>query len=293
MARRNQNGGGRRQSSATGGRRRNSGGGGGGGNSAPPPPISATPTGSDIPAYNPSPMDFSAPAMYSGQNPGPPRGVQPGEGIPNFGGGANGTTIPAFTMPAWDKVLQHYQPPNPGLPLTGYGEQARNQLENALSSDMAGYGAQYSQIAPQYNLQNQRIQTNQGIDTQHTAESLADRGIFNSGITNTQLQQLAGMYNRQHQDLISNAQQQATGVTQGVSGAVGNYYSGLADLYNQIAATEYQNPNSPVPTHPAGGGNQGGGNNSGGGGGGGGGGGNQGGGGKKKKKTSSGRRNQT
>jgi hypothetical protein len=246
-------------------------------------------------------MDFSAPATYSGPPSAPPRGVQEGEGVPNFRGGANGTTIPAFTLPNWTNVLQHYKPPAQSLPLTGYGLQARNQIESALSSDLAGYGAQYSQIAPQYNLQNARISTNEGLDRQHQAESLADRGIFLSGVTNDQFNQLAGQYNRQYQDLISQAQQQATDVTQGISGSVGDYYASLADLYNQIAATEYQNPYSPVPQYPAGGGSggSGGGSNSGGGGGSnGGGGGNSGGGGgggsknggKGSGKTASGRR---
>lgn len=235
-------------------------------------------------------MDFNAPATYSGTPAPPPRGVREGEGVPNFRGGANGTNIPAFTLPSWTNVMQHYQPPKVNLPLTGYGQASLNSIEDSLAANLAGYGAQYSQIAPQYNLQNARIATNEGQDRAHLAETLADRGIFNSGITNDQFQQLAGNYNRNYQDLISQAEQQAINTTSGVSGTVGDYYNSLADLYNQIAATEYQNQNSPVPSHDGsgGGGDQGGGGQGGGGNKGGGG---QGGGKGKGGKTNSGRRN--
>lgn len=253
---------------------------------APPPPAP--------PAYNPpAPIDFNAPATYSGTPAPPPRGVAEGGGVPNFRGGANGTDIPAFTLPSWTNVMQHYQPPKVNLPLTGYGQASLNSIEDSLASNLAGYGAQYSQIAPQYNLQNARIQTNEGQDRAHLAETLADRGIFNSGVTNTDFTNLAGQYNRNYQDLISSTEQQAANTTSGISGTVGDYYNALADLYNQIAATEYQNQNSPVPTHDGSGGQQGGGGS--GGGGNGGGGGNSGGNGKGGKggKTKSGRRNRT
>jgi len=190
-------------------------------------------------------------------------------------------------------MLGNYKPANPGLPLTGYGEQARNQLDASLNSNLAQYQNAYAQIPATYNLQQARINTNQGLDTQHLKESLADRGIYQSGITGEDLRQLQGQYNRNYQDLLLNAQNQAQGVLGGVSSTFGDYYSQLADLMNQIAATEYQNPNSPVDSSS---GNQGG-ASAGGGGGGQGGGNNSGGGGNKggkggKQKTKSGRRNQ-
>jgi hypothetical protein len=223
-------------------------------------------------------MDFSTPATYSGAGTPNFPGVQNGKGIPNFRAGATGAGFQPMTLPTWTKVLQNYQPPKVSLPLTGYGQAGLNSIEDSLAADLAGYGAQYSQIAPQYNLQNARLQTNESLDRQHLAEQLADRNIFNSGVTNTDLTNLAGDYNRQYQDLISQTQGQAANVTSGISGTVGDYYKSLADLYNQIASTEYDNPYSPVPTHD-GSGNGGSGNGSGGNGGGGSGGGNGGGGG--------------
>jgi len=252
------------------------------------------------------PPDFSSPAQYPSLQADPlsqsgqmSANIAGGNG---FGGGGNNQDLglTPLNLPNWTDVLKGYKPANPGLPLTGYGEQARRQLDASLNSNLAQYQNAYLQIPAQYNLQQARTNTNQGLDTQHLKESFADRGIYQSGITTEDMRQLQGQYNRQYQDLTLAAQNQAQGVLQGVSGSFGDYYSQLADLMLQIAAQEYQNPNSPVDSSSGNpGGGQGGGQGGGGGGGqgggssGGGGGGKGGGKGGKGGKTKSGRRNKT
>jgi len=249
---------------------------------------------SPAPNYNVTPPDpWNSPAQYPSLQSDPlSQNGQLAANVANsgggFGGGGNNQDLglQPLNLPNWTDVLGNYKPANPGLPLTGYGEQARNQLDASLNSNLAQYQNAYAQIPATYNLQQARINTNQGLDTQHLKESLADRGIYQSGITGEDLRQLQGQYNRNYQDLLLNAQNQAQGVLGGVSSTFGDYYSQLADLMNQIAATEYQNPNSPVnaASNQGGGGNQQGGNK---------GGGSKGKGGNGKQRTKSGRRTQS
>lgn len=225
------------------------------------------------PAMFDAPATYDAPTMMASLANNPQ--VQNGMGTPKYRGGANGVGLGPLQMPEWTSVLNNYRPANPGLPLTGYGEEGRRNLEAQLQLNLASYGAQYNQVAPQYNLANQRIQTNENLDIENKKEELADRGIFLSGITDQDMTEMGGMYNRQYQDLLLGAQQNVAGISSGLSGSLGDYYGGLADLMARIARTEYDNPNSPVLTNPPGGGGSGGGGGgSGGGGNGGGGGGN-------------------
>jgi hypothetical protein len=91
----------------------------------------------------------------------------------------------------------------PGMPLDPYYEAQRRMLEDQLQASLSPLRSAHDQVLASNGLQQARMDTNQGVDTDQLLNSMAARGIFGSGIQNHDQGQLSTDYLRQNQDLAN------------------------------------------------------------------------------------------
>lgn len=113
----------------------------------------------------------------------------------------------------------------PHLPLDPQFEAQRRLLEDQLQASLSPLRAAHDQVLASNGLQQARLDTNQGVDTDSLLNSLAARGIFGSGIQNHDMGQLATDYLRQNQDLAN--------ATAGSLGDIASQRSAARLAYNQ------------------------------------------------------------
>lgn len=150
-------------------------------------------------------------------------------------------------LPNWNQFINGYYGELPQQPqyLTGAGLQQQQALMNQLRNNLSGLGSVYGQVAPQYNMAGQRLQTNYGIDREALGGSLANRGIFEGGLADTQFQRQLGDYNRQLQDLNSAAQGQVSDIYSQAGGQFDDVIAQLLALYSQQAQQQAQSGSAP------------------------------------------------
>lgn len=128
------------------------------------------------------------------------------------------------------------------LPLSPYFEAGRRSLNDQYSQTLAQINAGRSQVQPQLNLGLARLGTDQGIDYRRLQSTLADRGIYNSGVTNTSRNQLFTQYDRQRQDYAQQAQDQLGNFAQQDAQARLSYVQGLQQLLLAAAQAAAADP---------------------------------------------------
>lgn len=182
-------------------------------------------------------------AVPPGANPG---GRPPGQGGgTDTGGGAGGGTG-GGTGGGGDANGDGI-PDN--LPLDAYFEAQRRQLNDALMARLGYINPQREQIGADRALQEARLNTNEGVDTNRLLEQLASRGAFGGGVQVRDQGYLGTDYLRQRQDLASQVAQSLSGLSQQESEAQSQYSSGLMEallaLAQRQAASQYAvTPNS-------------------------------------------------
>lgn len=129
-----------------------------------------------------------------------------------------------------------------GFPLTGEFEAGRRALDDQLTGTLGSILAQRQLVGPQMNLYLTRLGNDQAIAARQLRESMADRGIYNSGITRqNQILQNTG-FDRTRQDYGTNAAQQYSALAQQEQEARLSYSRGLQDLLLRIAAMQAGSP---------------------------------------------------
>jgi hypothetical protein len=129
-----------------------------------------------------------------------------------------------------------------GLPLDGRFEAGRRVLDDTLNATLGNVGYQRGLIAPQMNLQLTRLGTDQGLANRRLSESMADRGILNSGVTTQNRIELSTGFDRTRQDWAQSAAEQYSLLAQQEQEARLAYARGLQDLILQIAAAQAGSP---------------------------------------------------
>lgn len=133
--------------------------------------------------------------------------------------------------------------PTPGgLPLDGRFEAGRRVLDDTLNSSLGQVNYQRGLIAPQMNLQLTRLNTDQGLANRRLSESMADRGVLNSGLTTQNRIELSTGFDRTRQDYGQSAAEQYSLLAQQEQEARLAYARGLQDLILQIAAAQASSP---------------------------------------------------
>jgi hypothetical protein len=168
--------------------------------------------------------------------PGRPPGQGGGGGTPPPGGGGGGGDANGDGIPD-------------NLPLDAYFEAQRRQLNDALMARLGYINPQREQVGADRALQEARLSTNEGVDTNRLLEQLASRGAFGGGVQVRDQGYLGTDYLRQRQDLASQVAQAMSGLSQQESEAQSQYSQGLMEallaLAQRQAASQYAvTPNS-------------------------------------------------
>lgn len=133
------------------------------------------------------------------------------------------------------------------MPLDPYLEQGRRGLEDMLQASLAQINASRGMIDPQLQLQLARLRTNEGIDNRGLNEAMVGRGIYNSGVTTVNRNELTTQYDRQRQDMGAAAAAQYGQLSNAEAQARLQYQQGLQELLLQVAAMQAQNPSLGLP----------------------------------------------
>ncbi len=127
-------------------------------------------------------------------------------------------------------------PPN-FLPMTAAYEATRRDLADQLAAAESQYGIGSEQIAPWLNLQTTRAGTDLGYDQARLNEQLANRGVYESGITPYLFTRDIGIpYGRQMQDLALSAANQYSDLGAGLGSSYLGYDQGMLNALLQRAA---------------------------------------------------------
>ena len=129
-----------------------------------------------------------------------------------------------------------------GLPLSGAYEQGQRGLQDALSGRLMGIAAQRDQIGPALGLFQQRMGTDQTKDQNSLNTSLADRGVFDSGIRETDTAELVRGYDRARQDALTGAAREYADLDTQAGEALNEFNRELQDLLLQLGGDFAQNP---------------------------------------------------
>jgi len=139
-----------------------------------------------------------------------------------------------------------------GVPLTGAYEAGQRTLEDALASQLASLGVAQDQIPAMVELYKQRYATNQAQDVRSANESLAGRGVFDSGLTGQTYGLIGTDYDRQRQDLATSAASEYSSLASQQAEAWQDYQQGLMDLLLQIAASQAESGSMTLPAAASG-----------------------------------------
>lgn len=133
-------------------------------------------------------------------------------------------------------------PASGGFPLTGDFEAGRRALDDQLMGALGSLTAQRQLIGPQLNLYLTRLGNDQTVAAKQLRESMAARGIYNSGVTRQNQILQNTDYDRTRQDYGTNAAQQYSALAQQEQEARLSYARGLQDLLLRIAAAQAGSP---------------------------------------------------
>lgn len=135
-------------------------------------------------------------------------------------------------------------------PLTPQFEAGRRGLDDQYSATMQALINAQNQIQPNVDLQNARMNTDQGYANRSLDEQLSERGIFQSGINPTLRQRdIQIPFGRQRQDLALGADAQYADLASQMDAAALAYNSGLAELQLNNAADAFASQPLNVPMY--------------------------------------------
>jgi hypothetical protein len=120
-------------------------------------------------------------------------------------------------------------------------ERSQRGANDALTAAEGQYAVSSGLVAPQLNLQQQRLKTDMGVAANRLDENLAERGVFSGGIRPQMYdREIATPFGRQFQDLALGAAGQYADIANQYGGAQLGYNQQIMDALQQRAADVYQ-----------------------------------------------------